>query len=428
MRHLTRLALAVLTLIAVTAHAQTAIEPVIKFYVPEVDGLSRSIALYQDTALLGSIDPQVLAFQRQGGTWWMDPIDLPGGSGLFMEVAVSENVALIGVQPNAYVFRFDGARWMLEKTLVDSLGDPEFGHTVAIDGELAVVGTRSVDAQVFRYVGGDWVLEARLAPPRRADGKYPYGYADDVEVSGDRVLVSKSQTIGDKIEGIYSFRYDGAGWYREDFFTLTEVEDDTVFHGDIALDGDVALVDADYDDVVHVFAFDGASWGASGDSRAARDLEPQLLVPPHSYRRSRALRRRQHPQLRRLGGARRRPRPHRRQPRRRPRHRLRRRLSLSLRRHRVEIRPHAPGRAGCVMRSELRTLGRAPRRARPRSPRARHVLLRSAIEWAHDVHFSVGGARRRHERVSQRARAARGGAAHRGERRRGIGRVPHAGR
>ena len=68
MRHLTPFALTVLTLIAVTAHAQTAVEPVIKFYVPDIDGLSRSIALYQDTALLGSIDPKALAFQRQGET------------------------------------------------------------------------------------------------------------------------------------------------------------------------------------------------------------------------------------------------------------------------------------------------------------------------------------------------------------------------
>jgi hypothetical protein len=33
-----------------------------------------------------------------------------------------------------------------------------------------------------------------------------------------------------------------------------------VFIGAIALDEDVALVDADYDDVVHVFRFDGVGW------------------------------------------------------------------------------------------------------------------------------------------------------------------------
>jgi hypothetical protein len=243
------------------AHPQEPVQPVIRFYVPGVDGLSRSIALYHDTVLLGSIDPEVYVFQRDGGAWWMDRLIIPDGNGWFMEVALHQNVALIGVQPRAYVFRFDGVQWVHEKTLVDELGDPEFGYTVAIEGDLAIVGTRSVDAQVFRNLAQDWVLEARLAPPPRADGKYPYGFADDVEVDDERVLVSKSQTIGDNFEGVYSFRYDaGKGWYHEDTFTLTEVEGDTVFHGDIALDGDVALIAADYDDVVHVFGFDGASW------------------------------------------------------------------------------------------------------------------------------------------------------------------------
>jgi len=243
-----------------TGRAQTVVEPVIKFYVPEVDGLSRSIALHGGTALLGSIDPQAYVFRQEAETWVMDLLAIPAGSGFFMEVALDEDIAIIGVQPHAYVFRFDGSRWIHETTLTDKLGDPEFGHTVAIDGELAVVGTRSVDVQVFRNRGRDWVFEARLAPRTRPDGKYPYGFADDVEVNDGRVLVAKSQTIGDNFEGIYSFRFDGTGWYWEDTFSLSDVEGETVFQGDIALDGDVALIDADYDDVVHVFAFDGASW------------------------------------------------------------------------------------------------------------------------------------------------------------------------
>lgn len=54
-----------------------------------------------------------------------------------------------------------------------------------------------------------------------------------------------------------------------DTITLGEAGERTVFQGDIALDGDVALIDADYDDVVHVFRFDGARW--------AREA---ILAPP----------------------------------------------------------------------------------------------------------------------------------------------------
>jgi hypothetical protein len=97
-------------------------------------------------------------------------------------------------------------------------------------------------------------------PPPREDGKDPYGYADQVVVDGERVIVRKSSTIGDSIEGVYIFRHDGVRWYREGIIELFDDEGDRIFQGDIALDGDVLLIDADYDDVVYVFRFDGASW------------------------------------------------------------------------------------------------------------------------------------------------------------------------
>jgi hypothetical protein len=145
-----------------------------------------------------------------------------------------------------------------EATLTDDLGFSKFGHSVDVDGDLAVVGTRSKDVQVFRFNGRKWLREARLAPAPREDGELPYGFADHVVVDDERVLVSKSSTIGDGFEGVYAFRSDGVGWYHEDTITLSETE--TVFQGRIALDGDVAIIDADYDDVVHVFRFDGVAW------------------------------------------------------------------------------------------------------------------------------------------------------------------------
>jgi hypothetical protein len=252
--------LAVISLVPATVRAELTAEPMVKFVVPEANALATSISLYGDTVLLGTIGAEAYVFQLEGGAWWMDRLVSPSGGGRFMEVSMFDDVALIGASPHAYLFRFNGSSWVLEKTLADDRGDIGFGHTVAVSSELAVVGTRSVDIQVFRFSGHDWSLEARLAPPARQAGEAPFGFADDIEVSADRILVSKSSTIGDGFEGVYAFRYDGNGWYPEDTITLGEADDKTVFQGDIALDGNVALIDADYDDVVHVFRFDGARW------------------------------------------------------------------------------------------------------------------------------------------------------------------------
>ncbi len=251
--------LAALMLIPDLGHAQLTAEPIVRFIVPEANALATSIALHADTVLLGTVNAEAYVFQFDQGKWWMDRLVVPGRQqGYFNEVAIDEDVALIGATPEAYVFRFDGATWVHEATLSDDRGNDNFGISVDIDGDLAVVGARSKDVQLFRFNGGDWVREANLAPPPREDGKSPFGFADYVALDDECLLVSKSSTIGDEFEGVYAFRRVGTEWIHEDTITLSDTE--TVFQGDIALDGDVALIDADYDDVVHVFRFDGGAW------------------------------------------------------------------------------------------------------------------------------------------------------------------------
>lgn len=277
MRHTVLSILAVLTLIPETSGAQLTAEAVTKFVVPEANALAVSIALHGDTALLGTLDAEAYVFQLDRGVWFMDRLVVPGlglDQGSFTEVALDEDLAIIGDWPHAYVFRFDGATWNYEATLTHTEGNRGFGHTVDIDGDLAVIGTRSDDVHVFRFNGGGWKFEAMLVPLPREGGKGPYGYADQVVVDGERVLVRKSATMGDGFEGVYVFRHDGARWFREGILTLGEDEEDTVFQGDIALDGEVALIDADYDDVVYVFRFDGVSW------KQEAILEPPELENP----------------------------------------------------------------------------------------------------------------------------------------------------
>src|SRR5262249_29516736 len=91
-------------------------------------------------------------------------------------IAISGNAILIGasgdstVGPDAgaaYIFRFNGYLWNFEQKFVpDSPG--EFGYSVALDGDLAVVGAWLEDhytgrVYIYRFDGASWVREARLA-------------------------------------------------------------------------------------------------------------------------------------------------------------------------------------------------------------------------------------------------------------------------
>ncbi len=150
------------------------------------------IALYADTVLLGTIESEAYVFQLDHGKWWMDRLVVPGvQQGSFNEVSVYEDVALIGASPHAYVFRFDGVAWKREAILEppelgnrncsclpipsgDPVrcddGTPNFGVSVALDGELALVGanlddvtgTDSGAAYLYRYDGAHWNYEALL--------------------------------------------------------------------------------------------------------------------------------------------------------------------------------------------------------------------------------------------------------------------------
>ena len=250
---------AIAALTSGTSHAQLTAKRIVRLVVPEADTLGVSLAVHADTVLLGTNAPEAYAFQFDGANWWMDRLTVPGtiGHEWFDAVSVDEDVALVGVSnsPHAYVFRFDGTTWFHEATLSDDQGRDRFGDSVAIQGDLAVVASSSGDAQIFRFDGRKWNREARLAP-KRPEARF--GFANEVVLDGERVLVLKESRIGDTFEGVFAYRFNGARWRLEDTIVLSETE--TVFIGTIALDGDVALLDADYDDVVHVFRFDGVEW------------------------------------------------------------------------------------------------------------------------------------------------------------------------
>lgn len=131
-----------------------------------------------------------------------------GGDEAGRSVALSGRRALLGVplanagglsnRGAAWIFRAlaDGT-WLPEAQLVapDGLADDEFGFSVAIDGEVALVGAWQDDvgakvdagsASVFRLVGGSWVHEATLVA---SDGAPDDEFGRSVAIRGDVALV-----------------------------------------------------------------------------------------------------------------------------------------------------------------------------------------------------------------------------------------------
>ncbi|MEW6742708.1 MAG: Ig-like domain-containing protein [Planctomycetota bacterium] len=133
-----------------------------------------------------------------------------------------------------YVFRFDGNGWPMEQRLhpSDGLAGGEFGHSVAVSGDVIIVGSPASDldlalagrAFVYRYTGGQWREEQLLLP---SDGQ-PYDcFGWSVAVVGDLAVVGAIWGLGAggyRHGAAYVYRYDGSRW-QEDAKLFGSAED-----------------------------------------------------------------------------------------------------------------------------------------------------------------------------------------------------------
>ncbi len=98
---------------------------------------------------------------------------------------------------SAYVFRFDGARWFEEQKLIapDAAPGDRFGTSVSLSGDMAVVGASSDDcaagftcgsAYVFRFDGTKWVERQKLNASDAGAGDQ---FGRSVCVSGETAVV-----------------------------------------------------------------------------------------------------------------------------------------------------------------------------------------------------------------------------------------------
>ena len=160
------------------------------------DEFGYAVALSGDTAIVGAYADSTdtasqlgsaYVFVRSGGSWTQQQkltiSDGFEGDHFGWSVAISGDTALVGApsadiggilnQGAAYVFVRSGGTWSLQQRLTasDGVANDEFGHSVALSGDTALVGARSADIDdeanqgavyVFVRSGGTWSLQQKL--------------------------------------------------------------------------------------------------------------------------------------------------------------------------------------------------------------------------------------------------------------------------
>ncbi len=243
----------------------------------------------------------VYAFTRTGPSleWTETDRMTPAGATAFdmfgHAVAVSGN-RIIGGWPmderdgatnvgSAAVFYGSGVTWPEQAQLHpdDAAADDNFGSSVSLDGDTAVVGSGGDDhgamkdagsVSVFEKTGGSWAFQQRLVAADASAGAY-FG---SVAVSGVVMIVGAG---GDDDNGIqsgsaYAFLRSGSTWTQQDKMTASDGAEYDHFGAAVDIDANIAVIGAyggdvgpDSSGVAYVFTGTGSSW-----------TEDARLVPP----------------------------------------------------------------------------------------------------------------------------------------------------
>jgi hypothetical protein len=181
-------------------------------------------------------------------------------------VAIAGDIAVVGAQGDdengdesgaAYVFTRSDAGWSQEAKLTanDAEAGDQFGGSIALFGETILVGARRDDdngdesgaAYLFTRYGSDWIQQAKLTA---ADGEAGAEFGRSVALSDDTAIIgaARDDEKGEDSGSVYVFTRSGTNWSQLAKLTAADGAKGDVFGISVALDGDTALIGADLDD------------------------------------------------------------------------------------------------------------------------------------------------------------------------------------
>jgi len=240
------------------------------------DYFGTAVAIDGDYAIVGAPnslsgeDGWAYVFHRQGSNWMEQSVLVPGDptpDGNFgRSVAISGDWAIVGSSHGAYLFQRAGSTWT-QQTKVTGTG-ADFGQSVALSGNYAVVGSfNSSSAYVFRRNGTTWQQQTILTA---SDGTSDNHFGWSVSISANYIIVGAfGATANSQAGAAYIFEGNGSVWVEQAKLEPGAVTQQGVkrFGQSVAISGGYAAVgDPSDDDIapgsgaVYVYQRQGLAW------------------------------------------------------------------------------------------------------------------------------------------------------------------------
>jgi hypothetical protein len=218
------------------------------------------------------------------GTAWLQKQKLTASDGAAEDwfgrsVCISGDYAIVGAcygdgnvanSGSVYIFRWDGTSWVQQQklTALDGAAGDEFGHSVFISGDYAIVGAYGDDdrgnysgsAYIFKRDGTSWNQQQKLTASDGTEWDY-FGFS--VSISADFAIVGADQRFSGGTGKAYIFKWDGTSWVQQQKLTASDGDAEDEFGFSVSISGDYAIVGAYWDDTrgsAYIFKREGESW------------------------------------------------------------------------------------------------------------------------------------------------------------------------
>lgn len=241
-----------------------------------------SFSLYKDTIIIGtsggvSRQGEAYIFTRSGTTWTQQTKltsqnDTTDNYSFGCSVALYEDTAIVGAvsAEASYVFTRNGTTWIQQAELsaIDGIGGDCFGSSVSLFEDTVVIGAfisggaaipdnwagpgggaSSGAAYIFTRSGTTWTQQIKLtqlygiaaANLNTADlaGFLNGGFGSLVSLYGDTVIISGSASTGGSV---FVFTRGGATWARQIKLTAPKVKGGDLFGTSVSIYEDKAII------------------------------------------------------------------------------------------------------------------------------------------------------------------------------------------
>jgi len=248
-------------------------------YDDDLGGSSGSAYVFTLSAGVWSEHQKLVASDGESADWFGETVAIDGAWAVVGTTREDQGGASAGA---AYVFHDVGGTWIEYTKLVaaDAQSYDHFGSAVAISGDTIVVGAPDSDdagektgsAYVFHLDGGIWTEQAKLLA---GDMSSQDTFGSAVAISDDTVAVGAplDDDACDPPDSMcqsgsaYVFTRSGWAWSQAAKLVASDDEERDYFGFAVAVDGNLALIGARWEDdaasnagAVYVYSRSGGAW------------------------------------------------------------------------------------------------------------------------------------------------------------------------